>query len=51
MTYTYHAIMIAEYNRTHVSLEHICDWMSYCTFHSDKDAPPYVHIDVPSYYV
>jgi len=44
----YHGIIIAEYNRTDVSLEHICDWMSYCTQHSDMDAPHYMPIDVPS---
>ena len=44
----YHGIMTADYNRTDVSLEHICNWTSYYTHHSDMDAPQYVHVDVPS---
>jgi hypothetical protein len=41
--------MDANYKWTeYVSLEHICDWTSYCTFHSDMDAPWSVHVDVPS---
>jgi len=50
--HTYHGIMIADYNRTeYASLEHIYEWMSYCTHHSDMDAletPWYVHLDVNS---
>jgi hypothetical protein len=39
--------MIYVYNRTeYVSLEHFCDCMSFCTHHSDMDAPQYVHVDV-----
>ena len=39
--------MDADYNRTgDVSLDHSYDWMSYCTHHSDKDAPQYVNVDV-----
>jgi hypothetical protein len=49
MIYTYHEIMIADYNRTeYVSLEHACDWMSYCRLHSDMDTPQYVYVDVLS---
>ena len=41
--------MTADYNRTEdVSLEHICDWTSYCTHHSNMDVPQYVHADVQS---
>jgi hypothetical protein len=41
--------MTADCNRTEdVSLEHICDWMSSCTHHSDMDAPQYVYTDVYS---
>jgi len=41
--------MVADYNRReYVSLEHICDWMSYFTHNSDMDAPQYVHVDVLS---
>jgi hypothetical protein len=43
--------MTADYNRTYVSLEHIFDEMSYCTHHSDMDAPQYVQVDVPSGYL
>jgi len=32
----------------YVSLEHIYDWTSYCTHHSDMDAPQNVHVHVPS---
>ena len=40
MTYTYHRIMNADYNKTEdVSLEHICDWTSYCTHHNNMDVP------------
>ena len=43
--------MIADYNRTeYVSLEHSCDWMTYCTHHSDMDGPHYAHTDVFSDY-
>jgi len=48
----YLGIMIADYNRTEdVSLEHICDWTSYCKHHSDMGAPQYVHVNVHSDYV
>ena len=40
--------MIDEYNRTDVSLENVCDWISYCTCHSDIDTPQYEPINVPS---
>ena len=41
--------MDTDYNRTEdVSLEHICEWTSYCTDHSDMDAPQYVHVDLHS---
>jgi hypothetical protein len=40
--------MIADYNWTeYVFLEHSSDWTSYCTHHSDMDAPRYVYVDVP----
>jgi hypothetical protein len=49
MTYTYHGIMTADFNRTEDdSLEHICDWTSFCIYHNDMDVPQYVHADVPS---
>ena len=38
--------MMADYKTEDVILEHFCDWMSYCTHHSDMDAPQYVHADV-----
>jgi hypothetical protein len=38
MPYTYHGVMIADYNGTeYVALEHISDGMSYCTHYSDMD--------------
>jgi len=41
--------MVADYKRTkYDSLEQFCDWMTYCTHHSDMDLPQYVHIDEPS---
>jgi len=41
--------MTADYNGTdNVSLEQICDWMSYCTHHSNMDAPQNVHVYVLS---
>jgi hypothetical protein len=41
--------MSVDYNRTEdVSWEHFFYWMSYCTHHSDMDAPQYVHVDVLS---
>jgi hypothetical protein len=43
--------MIADYNKTYVSLDHICDRMSYCTHHTHMDAPQYVHVDVSSGYL
>jgi len=50
MTYTYHFNMDADCNRTeYISLEHICDWTSYCTHHNDVDPSQYVHADVHSY--
>ena len=49
MTYTYHSIIGADYNwREYVSLEYVSDWTAYCTYHSNMDAPHYVHDDVPS---
>ena len=43
--------MSADYNRTEDdSLKHFCDWTSFCIYHSDMDAPQYVHVDVPSDY-
>jgi hypothetical protein len=49
MIYTYHGIIDADYNWTeYVSLKHVCDRTSYCTHHSDMDAPQYVHVDVLS---
>ena len=43
--------MTAEYNRTeYVSLEYICDWMSYYTHHSDMDSLQCVRVDVTSDY-
>jgi hypothetical protein len=32
-------------SRGDVSLELVCHWTSYCTHHSDMDAPQYVHVD------
>jgi hypothetical protein len=43
-------IMIAECNRTDVSLEPIFDGTSHCKHHSDMDVPRYVFVDVPSGY-
>jgi len=44
--------MDADYNWTeYVSLEHVCDWTSYCKHHSDMDAPQYVHADELSDYL
>jgi len=44
--------MVVDYNRTeYVSLDHVCEWMSYCTHHSGVDVPQYVHVDVPSAYL
>jgi hypothetical protein len=38
--------MDVDYNRTgDVSLEWTCNEKSYCTNHSDVDAPQYVHAD------
>jgi hypothetical protein len=44
--------MNADYSSTEdVSLGYICDWMSYCTHHSDMDARQYVQVDVPAHYL
>jgi hypothetical protein len=43
-------IMIADYNRTDVSLEPIFDGTSHCKHHSDMDIPWYVFVYVPSGY-
>jgi len=51
MTHTYQGIRIADYNGADTSLDHICDWMSYCIHHSKMDAPQYVHVDIPSVYM
>jgi hypothetical protein len=41
--------MDGDYNWTgDVSLKHVCDRMSYCTHHSDKDVPHYANVYVPS---
>ena len=49
---TYHGIMGADYNRReYVSLEHVSDWTSYCTHHSNTDAPHYGLADEPSDYL
>jgi len=36
--------------RGDISLEHTCDWLSYCTHHTDMDDPQYVEDDAPSDY-
>ena len=49
MTSIYNMILDPDNNmRGDISLEHTCDWLSYCTHHTDMDDPQYVEDDAPS---